>query len=58
MHADANNYEVWYLEIVLSDQGVPRVSRDKDAQCYFRQNSINDCLAQIHIATVLVTDNN
>jgi len=28
MYADAN--KVQYLEIVLSDEGVPHVSRDKD----------------------------
>lgn len=29
------------------DQGVPSVSRDKDILCDFRQNNVNDCLANI-----------
>lgn len=56
MYADAN--KVWYLEIVLSDEGVPHASRDKDILCDFKQNIINHCLAKVQTATVLVTDNN
>lgn len=54
----SNNYKVRSLEIVLSDEGVPYVSRDKDILCDFKQNIVNHCLAKIQTATVLVTDNN
>lgn len=57
MYADANDYKVWYVEIVLSDEGVPHISKDKDILCDFKQNIINHCLAKIQIASVLVTDN-
>lgn len=58
MYADVNNCKVQYLEIVLSDEGVPHVSKDKDILCDFKQNIINHCLAKIQIATTVVTDNN
>lgn len=58
MYADANKYQVWHVEIVLSDGGVPHISRDTDILCDFKQNIINHCLAKIQIASVLVTDNN
>lgn len=56
MYADAN--EAWYLQIVLSNEGVPHISRDKDILCNFKQNTINHCLAKTQTATVLVADNN
>lgn len=54
--ADAN--KVWDTEIVLSNEGVPYVSRDKDILCSFQQNIINHPLPKTPVATVLVTDNN